>query len=69
MGDDGFLEHSASEIRRHNPVGDTLFIDAKVADKTGDEGSHHVHIEQIARNQDGQLSVQGKAVVRLPSRA
>jgi acyl dehydratase len=67
MGDDGFLMHSASEIRRHNPVGDTLFIDAEVTDKTSDENGHMVQIKQTARNQDGQLSVKGTAVVRLPS--
>jgi acyl dehydratase len=68
MGDDGFLKQSNSEIRRHNPVGDTLFIDAKVTDKTSDTGGHYIHLEQVARNQDQQLSVQGTAVVRLPRR-
>ncbi|NQV19883.1 MAG: MaoC family dehydratase N-terminal domain-containing protein [Rhodospirillales bacterium] len=68
MGDDGFLEHSASEIRRHNPVGDTLFIDAEVTDKTSDQNGHHIHLSQRAHNQDGELSVQGTAIVRLPGR-
>jgi len=68
MGDDGFLERSSSEIRRHNPVGDTLFIDARVTGKTSDENGYLIQIEQTARNQDGQLSVKGSAVVRLPGR-
>jgi len=68
MGDDGFLVHSESEIRRHNPVGDTLFIDAEVTGKSRNDSGHHIQIKQTARNQDGQLSVQGTAIVRLPSR-
>ena len=69
MGDDGFLKSSTSRIRRHNPVGDTLYIDGQVTRRFVEAGEHCVEISQEARNQDGELSVQGSATVRLPSRA
>jgi acyl dehydratase len=68
MGDDGFLEHSYCEIRRHNPVGDVLFIDGTVTEKLEHDGHHCVRIEQSAKNQLGELSVHGHATVRLPSK-
>ena len=68
MGDDGFLRHHRSEIRRHNPEGDTLFITGEVTGKLEDEGHPAVAIRQEARNQDGELSAKATALVRLPSR-
>ena len=69
MGDDGFVESSHCEIRRHNPVGDTLHLEAKVTEKTpaGDGAGGTVRIEQRAHNQDGELSVRATATVRLPA--
>ena len=66
MGDLGFLKNTQAQIRRHNPVGDTLFIGGKVVAKDAD--SRTVTIEQRAENQDGELSIEGTALVRLPSR-
>ena len=73
MGDDGFVERSYCEIRRHNPVGDLLHIEGEVTEKVpagrgaGVEGAGGtVHVEQRARNQDGELSVRATAAVRLP---
>lgn len=66
MGDLGFLKNTQAQIRRHNPVGDTLFINGKVVAKDAD--SLTVTIEQRAENQDGELSIEGTALVRLPSR-
>ena len=68
IGDDGFLRHSRTEIRRHNPEGDTLFITGEVTDKTIEDGHHAVQIAHEGRNQDGELSVRGSATVWLPSR-
>jgi acyl dehydratase len=68
MGDDGFLRAASCKIRRHNPEGDLLFIDAKVTRKYVEDGRHLVAIEQSASNQDGELSVLGSAVVELPAR-
>ncbi|MDP6343511.1 MAG: MaoC family dehydratase N-terminal domain-containing protein [Alphaproteobacteria bacterium] len=69
MGDDGFLVSAKSQIRRHNPEGDTLFIDGQVSKKFVDEaGRHCVEISHAARNQDGELSIHGTGVVALPSR-
>jgi acyl dehydratase len=69
MGDDGFLRRATSKIRRHNPVGDMLTFNGKVARKYVEEGRHLVEIEQEARNQDGELSILGSGVVELPSRS
>ncbi len=69
MGDTGFLASAHCKIRRHNPVGDTLLIHAHVARKFETDGHACVEIEQRAENQDGELSVLGGGVVRLPSRA
>jgi hypothetical protein len=67
MGDDGMLRRASCKIRRHNPEGDTLFIDASVTRKFVEEGRHLVEIAQEARNQDGELSVVGTGVVELPA--
>ena len=69
MGDDGSVERSYCEIRRHNPVGNTLHIETEVAEKTPAKngGGGTVPIEQRARNQDGELWVHITAVVRLPA--
>lgn len=68
MGDDGFLRRATSKIRRHNPEGDLLFIDGNVTAKRVENGRHLVEIAQEARNQDGELSVIGTAMVELPTR-
>ena len=69
MGDDGFVESSYCEIRRHNPVGDTLHLEAEVTEKTPaeDGAGGTVRIEQRAHNQDGELSVRATSTVRLPA--
>lgn len=68
MGDDGFLYKLSAEIRRHNPVGDTLYINGEVTKVFRENDEHFVEITQTATNQDGELSVRAKGVVRLPSR-
>ena len=69
MGDDGFLRSAKSRIRRHNPVGDTLFIKGDVVRKFVEDGRHLVEIVQEARNQDDELSASGSGVVELPTRS
>ena len=68
MGDSGFLRRSATRIRRHNPVGDTLFITGKVVNKRIENDEALVDIEHAAHNQDGELSIEGTGTVRLPRR-
>jgi acyl dehydratase len=68
MGDGGWLCKATSKIRRHNPEGDTLFFNAKVVKKWTEGSRHLVEIEQEAKNQDGELSVIGCAIVELPVR-
>ncbi len=68
MGDDGFLRKSKSEIRRHNPDGDVIFIDGTVSRKWVEDGKHLVEIKQVAKTHRDELSAQGYSVIELPSR-
>jgi hypothetical protein len=67
MGDDAMLRGASCKIRRHNPVGDTLFISGTVVRKFVEDGRHLVEISQEARNQNDELSVLGSGIVELPS--
>ena len=67
-GDDGFLRKAKSQIRRHNPDGDVIVIDAVVTRKYVEDGKHLVEISQKAMTHRGELSASGIAVVELPSR-
>lgn len=69
MGDHGFLVRAHCKLRRHNPEGDLLLIEGKVTTKRVEGGRHLVEIEQVARNQDGEVSVVGGGTVALPSRS
>jgi acyl dehydratase len=69
MGDSGFLRKIDVKIRRHNPVGDTLYINGDVKRIFAEGGAHYAEIEQKATNQDDELSVIATGIVRLPSRA
>jgi acyl dehydratase len=68
IGDSGFLHRLEVKIRRHNPVGDTLYIKGEVKRTFEEAGGHYAEIAQQATNQDGELSVLAKGIVRLPSR-
>ena len=68
MGDDAMLHQASCKIRRHNPVGDTLFITGTVARKFVEGDRYLVEISQEARNQNDELSVLGSGIVELPSR-
>ncbi len=69
MGDAGFLQSHRSQIRRHNPVGDWMTISGTVTGKTtAADGTPLVEVTQEARQQDGELSATGVALVKLPSR-
>ena len=68
MGDDGFLRRLQVQVRRHNPVGDTLYINGEVTRTFADDGAHYAEIAQRATNQDGELSVLATGIVRLPTR-
>ena len=70
MGDRGFLQSAHCEIRRHNPVGDTLFFHGRAVRKfVAPDGAPCIEIEQRAENQDGELSVRGGGIVKLPRRS
>ena len=66
MGDAGFLREHGCEIRRHNPVGDIVFIRGTVTGKRVDSsGRHLVEVAQRATNQHDELSATGVGVVEL----
>lgn len=65
MGDDGFLERLTVRLRRHNIVGDLLYLNGKVTAKHFDG---RVEIALEARNQNDEQSCDGNATVRLPVR-
>lgn len=69
IGDDAELTHLYSEIRRHNPEGDLLTIDASVSGKRREGGRNLVDFELLASNQDGEMSARGNATAAMPSRA
>jgi acyl dehydratase len=69
MGDGGFLRKLEVKIRRHNPVGDTLYINGEVTRTFAEAGAHYAEVAQRAINQDGELSVLATGIIRLPSRA
>lgn len=69
MGDDGFLRKSKSQVRRHNPDGDAIFINGTVVRKFVEDGKHLVEIQQKAETHRGEVSATGVAIVELPSRA
>ncbi len=68
-GDDALLVKLYSQIRRHNPEGDTLFIDGEISRKLEFEGRKCVEIQLTGRNQDGELSIQGHAIAALPAKS
>jgi acyl dehydratase len=68
MGDSGFLRRLEVKIRRHNPVGDTLYINGEVKRTFEEDGSQYAEIAQQAINQDSELSVIATGVVQLPAR-
>ncbi len=68
IGDDAMLVHLYTEIRRHNPEGDLLTIDATVCGKREEGGRKLVDFAIEAFNQDGELSCRGRASAAMPSR-
>jgi len=69
IGDDAMLVRLYTEIRRHNPAGDLLTIDARVVAKREEGNSKFVDFELEALNQDGELSCRGTATAKVPSRS
>ena len=66
IGDDAELRKLYTQIRRHNPEGDTLYIDGSVTKKFEKDGKKLVEFSLIGKNQDGELSIQGYATAELP---
>lgn len=68
IGDDGQLHKLTSEVRRHNPEGDIVYLNGEVTGKYQENGRNYVAFNIIATNQDGELSAKGTAVAQLPGK-
>jgi acyl dehydratase len=68
MGDHGWLEYL--NVQLHGPVliGDTSWLEGRVAKKWVEDGRHLVEIEHWGRDQRDRVHTKGSAHVRLPSR-
>ncbi|HEY1129003.1 MAG TPA: MaoC family dehydratase N-terminal domain-containing protein [Roseateles sp.] len=66
QGDAGFLRSHQSQIRRHNPEGDAIWIDGEVTRKFEEGGKKLVEVKQKAVQQDGETSATGVGIVELP---
>lgn len=66
QSDAGFLRSHQSQIRRHNPEGDVIWIDGEVTRKFEEGGKKLVEIKQKAVQQDGETSATGVGIVELP---
>ncbi len=68
IGDDGMLHKLYSEIRRHNPEGDIIYINGEVTKKYEENGKKYVAFDILLTNQDNEHSTHGTAVAELPSK-
>ncbi|TAL01961.1 MAG: acyl dehydratase [Rhodospirillaceae bacterium] len=68
IGDAGLLHKLYCEVRRHNPEGDTIFIEGSVTGKSEKDGKKLIDFEIVAKNQEGDLSAKATASAILPSR-
>lgn len=68
MGDDGFIKKLDGTLKRFNIVGDTHWMKGKITRKYIEGEEHLVDIECWGENQRGEITLPGKATVRLPVR-
>ena len=66
MGDAGFLARLHVQVRRHNIIGDLTTCSATIVAVNPQLGA--VALKVLARNQRGEVTAQGDAEIRLPSR-
>jgi acyl dehydratase len=69
IGDDGMLHKLKSEVRRHNPEGDTVYLNGEVVRMFQENNKNYVEISILATNQDDELSARGYAIAQLPGKA
>jgi hypothetical protein len=68
MGNDAFLKRLNVQVRRHNVVGDLTRCGGVVTRRWTEDGQHLVECEVWGENQRDERTVQGIAIVALPSR-
>jgi acyl dehydratase len=69
MGEGGTLVKLGGSYRGMNPVNEDIICNGKVARKYIEGERHYVRVEVWAENPQGERTVTGSAVVRLPSRS
>jgi hypothetical protein len=69
IGDDGFIQNHQCQIRRHNVVGEIVYINGEVTERVVEPDGTVFVITQKATNQDGELSATGIGRVKLPNRS
>jgi acyl dehydratase len=69
IGDDGFIQNHECQIRRHNVVGEIVYVNGEVTDRVVESDGTVFVITQKATNQDGELSATGIGRVKLPNRS
>lgn len=67
MGDDGIIRKFSAQVRRFNLNGDTHWLKGKVAAKRIENGERVVDLELWGHDQRGEVTINGTAVVALPS--
>jgi acyl dehydratase len=68
-GDEGQVRELSLQYRVINKKNDVLTTSGRVVAKTFEEGEYRVHLETGVRNQLGQETAPGTAIVVLPSRS
>jgi acyl dehydratase len=69
VGDHGWVEYQNVELHQPILIGDTSWLQGRVAKTYEEEGRHLVDLELWATDQRGRTTTKGGARVRLPSRA
>jgi acyl dehydratase len=69
VGDHGWIEYMNVQLRQPILIGDTSWLQGRVARKWLEDGRDLVELELWARDQRGRTTTTGSARVRLPSRA
>ncbi len=69
MGEGGTLLKLGGSYRGMNLVGEDIFCYGKVTRKYIEDNQHYVRLEVWAENPQGERTVSGSAVLKLPSRA
>jgi acyl dehydratase len=66
MGDHGRLRSLRGEVRRHNLMGDVVWVTGEVVDRRVENDANLVEVDLQAHDQRDELSAMGSATIELP---